>query len=42
MKTKIDRLSVDNIQIMPDGMFIDVAIGGNIGIVTVEKNKNNP
>lgn len=34
MKSKIDKLSVDNIQIIPDGMLIDMAIGGNLGIFT--------
>ena len=34
MKSKIDQLSVENIQITPDGMLIDMAIGGNLGITT--------
>lgn len=34
MKSKIDKLSVNNIQIIPDGMLIDMAIGGNLGIFT--------
>lgn len=34
MKSKIDQLLVDNIQMVPDGMLIDMAIGGNLGILT--------
>jgi hypothetical protein len=34
MKSKIDQLSVDNIQIISDGILIDMGIGGNLGIFT--------
>lgn len=34
MKSKIDQLSVDNIQITSDGILIDIGIGGNLGIFT--------
>ena len=34
MKSKIDQLSVDQIQITPDGILIDMGIGGNLGIFT--------
>lgn len=35
MKSKIDQLSVDNIQITPEGIMVDINIGGNLGINTV-------
>ena len=34
MKSKIDQLSVDNIQITSDGILLDMGIGGNLGIFT--------
>lgn len=35
MKSRIDQLSVENIQITPEGIMVDLAIGGNLGVNTV-------
>lgn len=35
MKSRIDQLSVENIQITPEGILVDLAIGGNLGVNTV-------
>jgi hypothetical protein len=39
MKSKINQLSVDNVQITPDGIMVDIAIGGNLGVNTAISQK---